>query len=71
MVQAVELYLVENVDKVSLFNENQRLQNVFKNKLGTRILLALQSGQGWAQVEPHRKVAICWGCAVKRGLVRL
>jgi Nif-specific regulatory protein len=32
MAQAVELYLVENVEKVSLINENRRLQNALKDR---------------------------------------
>lgn len=32
MAQAVELYLIENVEKVSLMNENRRLQNALKDR---------------------------------------
>jgi Nif-specific regulatory protein len=32
MSQAVELYLIENVEKVSLLNENRRLQNALKDR---------------------------------------
>jgi Nif-specific regulatory protein len=32
MAQAVELYLIENVDKGSLLNENRRLQNALKDR---------------------------------------
>ena len=32
MAQAVELYLMENVDKASLLSENQRLQNALKDR---------------------------------------
>jgi len=32
MAQAVELYLIENVEKVSLINENRRLQNALKDR---------------------------------------
>jgi Nif-specific regulatory protein len=32
MAQAVELYLIENVEKVSLLNENRRLQNALKDR---------------------------------------
>jgi len=32
MAQAVELYLMENVEKVSLMNENRRLQNALKDR---------------------------------------
>lgn len=32
MAQAVEIYLIENVEKVSLINENRRLQNALKDR---------------------------------------